>query len=68
MTKKKPGYVTQPDMTAAGENAAGDVRNALAILVSAAVRESGSVRYEEADVEVVLRRLRAAVTKLEKKG
>lgn len=62
---RRPGYTTQPDMTTAGENAAGDVRNALALLVSAAVREGGSVRYEEADVAAILRRLRAAVSKLE---
>lgn len=65
--KKRHGYTVQPDMTSAGETPAGDVRNALAILVSAAVREGGSVTFEEADVELVLRRLRAAVTKLERK-
>ena len=66
MTKRR-GYTVQPDMTTAGETPAGDVRNALTILVSAAVRDGGSVTYEEADVELVLRRLRAAVTKLEAK-
>lgn len=41
------------------------VCNALQILLTAAVREGGSVRYDEADVEMVIRRLRAAASSLE---
>ena len=59
MSHKPGGYGVEAETTA------GDIRNALAILVSAAVREGGSVRYDEADVELVLRRLRAAVQREE---
>ncbi len=59
MSHKPSGY------SVTAETSAGDVRNALTILQTAAVREGGSVRYEEADVELVLRRLRAAVRRLE---
>lgn len=61
-------YRNQPTLRYEDETPAEHIRNALAVLVSAAVRESGSVKYDEADVDAVLRRLRAAASKLEKGG
>jgi hypothetical protein len=70
MSHKPRGYRLQPlpELTTVAEPPAEDIRNALAVLVNAAVREGGSVSYDEADVDAILRRLRAAVSKLEARG